>query len=350
MRSASPDRREPLLPTTLVSRFLAWVRSRGGDVERLRSAFDLPPSVERAPLTTLPLSTLLAFCAEAERAAADPFLGVHAAEHAGHDAIALLAFACLGAPDGRAALERYVNHFRMVHDVLLCELRPEPGGASLRLWIPGASQCLGRHGNEHWAVSIVVAARSMSSGRWTPERVQLAHEAPRRRDELVRALGTTGVSFGAGRNTISFSDEILSAPLESPGAHLSALLERYARCVSRSFVHAPPFQSRVRTVIEERLPQGTPLVREVAKALAISPRTLQRRLGEEGVTFQEIVDDVRRDLARAMVESGALPLAEVASRVGYRQTTALFKSFQRWVGTTPSRLRDEHEASPRASG
>ena len=83
-----------------------------------------------------------------------------------------------------------------------------------------------------------------------------------------------------------------------------------------------------------------------ARAVRTSARTLQRRLTEEGQTFQDLLDDVRRDVSIRHVEGTDLPLSAIAQMVGYSQQSAFFRSFRRWTGTTPAQFRrGAHERS-----
>jgi len=81
-----------------------------------------------------------------------------------------------------------------------------------------------------------------------------------------------------------------------------------------------------------------PTLKEVAAKLAMSPRTLIRRLGAVGTTFSEELDDVRRERARELLGTG-LRVADVATRLRYTDTTSFTKAFRRWYGTAPSRYR-----------
>jgi AraC-like DNA-binding protein len=100
-----------------------------------------------------------------------------------------------------------------------------------------------------------------------------------------------------------------------------------------------PLQVQVRRTIRALLGSGTCGYREVASALYMNPRTLQRRLREEGATFEELRDEVRRDLAESYLSHPEVPLTQVAALLDYSEQSALGRSCQRWFHTTPKRLR-----------
>jgi AraC-like DNA-binding protein len=100
-----------------------------------------------------------------------------------------------------------------------------------------------------------------------------------------------------------------------------------------------PFTVQVRQAIEALLGTGTGGHREVANALYTHPRTLQRRLQEEGTTFENIKDDVRRDLARRYLSQPDIPLAQVSALLDYSEQSAFGRSCRRWFHTTPRGFR-----------
>jgi len=97
--------------------------------------------------------------------------------------------------------------------------------------------------------------------------------------------------------------------------------------------------SRVENAIAPLLPHGQARMAAIAKKLAVSQRTLARRLKSEGLTFAKILDDLRFHLARRYLEESALPISEVAWLLGYRETSALDHACKRWTGKSPKQLR-----------
>jgi AraC-like DNA-binding protein len=78
---------------------------------------------------------------------------------------------------------------------------------------------------------------------------------------------------------------------------------------------------------------------EVARQLQFNRRTLNRRLKEAGTTFQQVLDQVRFELAREMLSGTHLHVAEIAARLGYRVPSAFTRAFRRWSGSSPARWR-----------
>ena len=111
-----------------------------------------------------------------------------------------------------------------------------------------------------------------------------------------------------------------------------------------------PTQERVRAALLELLPQGRRRLQAVAERLALSSRSLQRRLAQEGTSFRKVLEDTRAQLATHYLKQSQLSAAEIAFLLGYDDPNSFFPAFRAWTGTTTQALRQSLEpqsASPR---
>lgn len=99
---------------------------------------------------------------------------------------------------------------------------------------------------------------------------------------------------------------------------------------------------RVRAVLLEGLPAGLVTMEAVARKLAMSKRTLQRRIVAEGGSYQQILNETREALARHYLESTALPPAEISFLLGFDEPNSFYRAFRGWTGKTPDSLRRPH--------
>nr|WP_251007915.1 helix-turn-helix transcriptional regulator [Sphingobium sp. BHU LFT2] len=91
-----------------------------------------------------------------------------------------------------------------------------------------------------------------------------------------------------------------------------------------------------------RLAQGDCASAEVARALNIHHRTLRRRLKEEGTSFQEVKDDVRRDMTLYYLQQTDLDFREISEKLGFAEQAVFSRSCRRWFGDSPTRIRGSH--------
>jgi AraC-like DNA-binding protein len=121
-----------------------------------------------------------------------------------------------------------------------------------------------------------------------------------------------------------------------------AFLGEMAAAVERRAQPAPggPVRRRVEAAIEPLLKDGRARIGEVAFGLGMSRQTLYRRLAEEGVTFEEVLDALRRRLAMRMMRQEKMSVKEAAWRLGFAEPAAFSRAFKRWTGKSPSEVRD----------
>lgn len=100
-----------------------------------------------------------------------------------------------------------------------------------------------------------------------------------------------------------------------------------------------PTARRVRAVLLEGLPSGLVAMKEVARKLGLSQRTLQRRIEAEGTSYQQLLRETRESLARHYLEKTALPAAEISFLLGFDEPNSFYRAFRAWTGTTPDSVR-----------
>ena len=152
---------------------------------------------------------------------------------------------------------------------------------------------------------------------------------------LLRFFGCP-VRFRAKHDALVLDEEILAMPFVTHNADLLAALvpSLEARLPSRSFV------DEVRAVVARRMSGERPSIEKVARALALSPRTLQRRLGEHGTSYQGVLDDVRHDTALELLRAKELDVTEIAFLLGFEEYNSFTRAFRSGEGPTPKRWRD----------
>ena len=106
---------------------------------------------------------------------------------------------------------------------------------------------------------------------------------------------------------------------------------------------------RVRSALLEALPAGELSMQAVCRKLGVSSRTLQRRLQEEGTSFQQTLDKMRNSLAHHYLQNSVMSGAEIAFLLGFEDPNSFIRAFQGWTGSTPNAVRSAHAAVKGAS-
>ncbi|HET9171616.1 MAG TPA: helix-turn-helix domain-containing protein [Actinospica sp.] len=177
--------------------------------------------------------------------------------------------------------------------------------------------------------------RAIAGDAAGPSRVALRRARPDDGSEYDRAFARQ-VAFGQPADVCVFTSESLRTPLPDADAVVRSMLRPYAeRRIARRQV---PWATAVTDLLRDASP---PDLAAAARALAVSPRTLQARLAEEGTSFAVLVDDLRRERALTLLSQPDLAVTAVAARLGFSTPSALTRAFRRWTGMAPSAYRRE---------
>lgn len=148
----------------------------------------------------------------------------------------------------------------------------------------------------------------------------------------------------APHNAIVFRAADAQLPFVTRNAELLATLAPQLEKELRENDSDENFIARVRSAIQEKLTGRRPAVEDVARALHISSRTLQRRLQEKGSSFQRVLEDARHQLARHYLNDSVLELNEAAYLLGYEDGNSFVRAFRTWEGVPPARWREQRRA------
>jgi AraC-like DNA-binding protein len=171
-----------------------------------------------------------------------------------------------------------------------------------------------------------------------PKRVELAR---RRNDEaLLRQHFGCPIVFDTPIDLLVLEERALVLPFVTHNADLLAMFVPSLEAALEEAGAARTIADDVRAVLRRRMNGERPSVEKIASDLRMSMRTLQRRLGESGVTYQELLDGVRRDTSRRLLASTDLDAQEIAFLVGFEELNSFSRAFHSWEGVTPNRWRE----------
>jgi AraC-like DNA-binding protein len=166
-----------------------------------------------------------------------------------------------------------------------------------------------------------------------PLAVTLPHAAEYAK-EYERVLRGTPV-VRADEYSLTFAGRYWQEPILTANYQLQSLLLRQAEAAGNSFARTQFLKDRLLRYLLSNAYLGLPTLEAVAANFALSPRSLQRKLQEEGVSYQQLVDEVRKSLALQYLSSGQYPLKEISYILGYNEISAFSRAFKRWTGAAP---------------
>src|SRR5271166_6069211 len=184
---------------------------------------------------------------------------------------------------------------------------------------------------------ILAIGRRGTGGPLTPLRLELMR-SPAHREILEEHFGCR-VHFRAANNDLIFRKSDLDRPFVTHNAELLAMLAPQLEAALADQRLRQTVQDQVKQTLKRLLAGQRPTIQEVAQELNLSARTLQRRLTEGGVTFQQVLEEARRELARHYLLQSSLELNETAYLLGYESANSFFRAFHHWEGTSPGQWR-----------
>lgn len=233
-----------------------------------------------------------------------------------------------------AMLKQFRHYRHLISDSVVLDVTEHGDAATIDVKLVTGRDDHGRHPMELTLAATLALCRYALGPRWMPRSVHFSHPAPPD-TQVHRQMFGPNLSFGAGLDAISLAASDLRHPLSGNdsalGAYAQALLDQMPRPGERTVAHD------VQRSLHLLLPRGRHGMEQVSQHLGLSPRTLQRQLERSGATFQQILNDVRRELAMRYLKSHHYPVSQIAGLLGFGEVSAFSRWFAQQFGQAPSR-------------
>ena len=312
------------------------LRGFGVDPGPLMDAAGLAPAMLEDTETAIPFvasGRLLALCAERTGCA---HFGLLTGQRAGLSALGVLGLVMQNSPDVRTALQTLDRLFAHHDGGGVLVLRTEPARVTIGYRvpdpaIPGADQIV------DCALAVTVQVmRSLCGEEWRAVEALVAHPRPADAAPLQSLVGAK-LHFDAEETVLNFDPSWLDHRLShaQPAVRDMLLAFMTGARTEATCVHCDD----VRRVLRTRITQGDATLADVADALGLHPRTLNRRLAASGTTFKELANEIRHETARQLLEQTTMPLDRIATLLGYTAASSFTRSFRSRAGMPPAAWR-----------
>ncbi|MFO0562987.1 MAG: AraC family transcriptional regulator ligand-binding domain-containing protein [Polyangiales bacterium] len=194
-----------------------------------------------------------------------------------------------------------------------------------------------RHALEFGFALLILAARRVTHDDVAPAAMYFRHAAPknpREQEELFRCP----IHYSQPRDEVHMFARLLSLPVRTSNPMLLSHLEAHGRKLLSERAPSDTFAGRVQKVLREDLAHA-PTVESVAAAMGCAPRTLQRRLQEDGTSLHALYEQVRYARACELLRDKSLGIRAVAIELGFSEQAAFHRAFVRWSGVSPGQWR-----------
>jgi len=315
-----------------------FIDSQGGNAETVLHRAGIDVSWLTDPTLPLDLAAYVQMMEESAAQTGNGNFGLWYGQQFQPQNLGLIGGVTLAAPTLLSALEALAGLFPYHQQVTHTAFREAGGMVALEYRILDGAILARRQDAELTMGMFVNVLRSVFGPTWAPEEVHFEHPRPEQAQEHARAFQAP-LHWGQRTNALIFKRP--AEDIAMPGADIKQMdrLRRQLLHAAHGSAGEVPLIRRVQAEIRSRLVDGTPYIEDVADALDIRRWTLQRALADEGVSFSDMVEQVRHQLARLYVQQTHVPIADIAFLLGYSEISAFSRAFTRWFDRSPRQFR-----------
>jgi AraC-like DNA-binding protein len=266
-----------------------------------------------------------------------PHFGLLLGQRMGPECLGLIGQLLPHAPDVGTALRSLVLNLHL-HDrgaAPLLSLEGERAVLSYLIYRPGEGTDQINDGAMAICLNIM---RSLCGPAWLPSEVLFAHRQPEDIAPFRRCFQAP-LRFDREQTALVFPAKWLNQALT--GADPARRQEIEQRIVALANLSQTDLVGRLRSTLRALLTTSRGSQEEVAELFSLHPRTLNRRLAEQGTSFKALVAEVRYDIACQLLANTALSVGQIATILGYGEISALTRAFRRWSGMSPQAWRHQ---------
>lgn len=338
---------EPTIAAGFVRAFLDFAASRGADRRELTDRAQIGADEISAPDDRVSFASYMLLMETAIEMCGEPALALHFGELVRLQDISILGLVshCETAEQAREQANRFGR--------LAVDDGNGEGSRSIEFVRDGDNVWLNFTGElyrKHPLFTESSLARAVCDGRafaamhparaWpAPKAVSFTHDEPSYRAEYDRIF-CMPLHFGSELNGILFGEELLSARVAPPNEYVSRLVKQQAETLLKHLDNTSSTRAQVEDLLLPVLRTGEASVEVVARKLGVSRQTLFRKLKEEGVTFERVLDELRHKMALNYLKIEKMSVNETAYHLGFSDPAAFSRAFKRWTGASPRSMRD----------
>ena len=295
------------------------------------------------PDDRIPAGAVVTLLEESAQAAQCPTFGLRMAESRQLSDLGAVSLLLTHKRTLREVLLAMINYRHLMNEALALQVEDVGENVIIREEVVTDASTHSRQATELALGVLSRAAGALLGNHWKPHRVLFSHAAPPDL-QLHRRIFKCKLVFDSEYNGFVCA----AADLDYPSSAANPALARYAEQLLQSL---PKAQDRstgmeVREAIHVLLPMGRATVEQIAQKLGVNVRTLQRQLEDEGQTFSELINSVRRELAIRYVRSGQHSLGHVAELLGYSTQTSFTRWFKAEFGVAPTQWQPDSTQAP----
>ncbi len=327
-----------MVSITVLKQLFLYLDSLSVDMDAFLTSIGVDPAITKSPDEYIPIETYLTIQDEAADYTEDPYFGLHMGEFAEAGSWSILGYLMMNCKNLGEAFQKSARYYRIIGTLIRGENQIKLNKVKSILSTPPHAPQMSRHCFESTLSSSVRMMRNLTGEPLNPLEITFSHSAPESTEEYERIFQCP-VLFDQPETSITLDIRLAFTPVLFANPGLMAYFENYAQ----EFIAKMDYQQEtikdVTRIILANLDDEKLTIRRVAKELAMSVRTLQNRLKDEGVVFSDLLMEIRENLAKKYLKEN-YTVEEITYLLGYSEPSVFRKAFKKWSGYTPKEYRE----------
>lgn len=324
---------------TVLTQMFLYLKSLGVEIDDFLHSIDIDSQSVKSPDTYLPIETYLHIQESAAEYTKDPYFGLHMGEFAEAGSWSILGYMMMNCKTLGEAFEKSGRYSRIIGNLIEGSIRIKFNKIKVILDTPPHAPKMSRHCFESTISSSVRMMRTLSGRDLCPLEVTFIYPQPESTAEYERVFKCP-VLFEQKQNSFTIDMSMVNVPVLMANPDLLAYFERYAQDFIAGLERKDVTTQEVTRIILANLDDVSLSIRKVAKEMAMSVRTLQNHLADEGVVFSDLMQDIRERLAKRYLSEG-YTVEQITYLLGFSQPSTFRKAFKKWLGVTPKEYREQ---------
>lgn len=313
------------------------IESYGIDPAPFFEAEGIKISLPINPAERVPASKLHNIAGAALKRIDDPYSGLRYGQNIHPSHLGALGYGWLASGSLHEGFDRLLRYVRIIDPHVSLKLEEESGDLRVT-YVLDFDIDNPAIGADSQMATLVSMSRMIAGSEFNPKAVHFKHEEPADTGEYF-AYFKCPLHFSANGNSLVIAAADLDRPLATGNPQL-AMINDQVIIQQLAALDKNDIVNRVKAAIINALPSGNVSDDLIADQLHMAPRTMQRRLQDEELTFRAVLTEIRQKLAEQYIRDTNLTLTEVSYMLGFSESSSFSRAFKNWTGQSPSEARD----------
>ncbi len=340
----APTHGSPGVAASSTLALVHYLRHRGVLVpERVEALLGITLGDLENPDLRIPAEAHYRLWQHAEQVTGDPAIGLHAGQVVDPERMGLVGHVFFNCDTLGEAVAQYVRLHRLINESVNLSFERE-GELAILCWQPDTPELYCRQDMDRTLAAALSRTRHFILPKMRATWAEIGHPRPDYAGEYDTLLGGPA-SFGHGWMRVAFPARHLDHPIPHRNPYVYSAVLRQVNFLLARLRTRRAFSRRVRRLIARQMATDRIDAETLASQCHMSRQTLYRRLKKEGLSFHELVEQVRKDKALRYVADSPYALSEIAFLLGFSELSAFSRAFKRWTGMAPAQYRAQHRGA-----